>query len=479
MKNLALLLSLLLSPVVFYAQKTLTGLWTGALTNDSITIRQDQSFEMVLSQYKQKVTGYSRSTFIVNDSLYYIVKSVKGTIEGNVCEITDDDVISHNFPGKPDKGVKVTITFKMNPGDSAWYLTGDWTTNKVKKRYYSISGKADLKDEKDLTKSKIFPHLEELNLANDIAFYKEAKEKEQQTIAQQKKTQQPLSIVKTTAVSQNKNDIVTNKKTEPIKKEEPKEIATNTKPIEEKKITETKTVATKEESGAAAVTEPEKKTPVIAQSLKPKPDVVSNKPVEEKKTSETKSIPASVVKSDVQKTSKPAEIKPTANTPDKKQESSKPIATTKPGEEKKQVAPEEKKPIIAEVRVIDKPMAVPAAAVLVNERATVSSQTVTFKSDSLQLALYDNGEIDGDTVSVLLNGEIILAKQGLKASAIKKTIYIEPGNNEFTLVLYAENLGKFPPNTGLLMIYDGDDRYQVRFSADLQQNAAVIFTRKK
>ena len=51
-------------------------------------------------------------------------------------------------------------------------------------------------------------------------------------------------------------------------------------------------------------------------------------------------------------------------------------------------------------------------------------QVVIFKSDSLELALYDNGEVDGDTVSVLLNGEIILAKQGLKASAIKKTIYI-------------------------------------------------------
>jgi hypothetical protein len=53
------------------------------------------------------------------------------------------------------------------------------------------------------------------------------------------------------------------------------------------------------------------------------------------------------------------------------------------------------------------------------------------------LSLYDNGEIDGDTVSVLLNGEIFMAKQGLKASAIKKTIYIQAGIEEVTLVLYA------------------------------------------
>jgi hypothetical protein len=47
------------------------------------------------------------------------------------------------------------------------------------------------------------------------------------------------------------------------------------------------------------------------------------------------------------------------------------------------------------------------------------------------------------------------------------------------LVLYAENLGKYPPNTGLLVVHDGEDTYQVRFSADLQQNASVVFRRKK
>ena len=70
-------------------------------------------------------------------------------------------------------------------------------------------------------------------------------------------------------------------------------------------------------------------------------------------------------------------------------------------------------------------------------------------------------------------------QQGLKTTAIKKTIYVSPGTDEVTLVLYAENLGKYPPNTGLLVVYDGDDRYQIRFSADLQQNASVIFKRKK
>ena len=119
------------------------------------------------------------------------------------------------------------------------------------------------------------------------------------------------------------------------------------------------------------------------------------------------------------------------------------------------------------------------AAAYVAERITEAPQYVNYVSDSLVLILYDNGEVDGDTVSVLLNGSMFMEKQGLKTAAIKKTIYITPGNEELTLILYAENLGRYPPNTGLLVIYDGEDRHQLRFSADLKKNASVVFRRKK
>ena len=109
----------------------------GALTNDSNSVRKDQSFEIILTQYKEKVYGYSRSTFIVNDTLYYIVKRVKGTITGDICEVKDDHVVSHNFPKKPEKGVKVTSTFHRNKQDSTWYLAGDWKTKKTKKILFS------------------------------------------------------------------------------------------------------------------------------------------------------------------------------------------------------------------------------------------------------------------------------------------------------------------------------------------------------
>ncbi len=115
-----------------------------------------------------------------------------------------------------------------------------------------------------------------------------------------------------------------------------------------------------------------------------------------------------------------------------------------------------------------------------DKRKIETIRTVSVKSDSLFLSLYDNGEVDGDTVSILVNGKIILSKQGLTTNAIKKTIYFTPDlGDSLQIIMYAENLGSIPPNTGLLILQDGDDRYEIRFAGDLQKNSAIILKRKK
>lgn len=161
------------------------------------------------------------------------------------------------------------------------------------------------------------------------------------------------------------------------------------------------------------------------------------------------------------------------------------VAETEPSEKAnkpKQSATVATKPI--EPAVIPKPdkpttpVVKPAAADLVN-RKTEIQQVLSFHADSLVLSLYDNGEVDGDSVSVLYNGKLILEKQGLSTQAIRKTIYIEPGADSIALVMYAESMGSIPPNTGLLVIKDGRDTYEVRFSGDAQRNAAILFKRRK
>ncbi|MBL7752314.1 MAG: hypothetical protein JNN29_13085, partial [Chitinophagaceae bacterium] len=166
-----LILILLLLPIGTLAQKTLSGVWTGALTNDSTQARNDQTFELALTEYRGKVYGYSYATFLENDHLYYIVKRVEGTIVDGVCEVTDDELVSTNLFTKLDKRVKRTITFRMNPVDSIWRLDGTWKTNKTRE-FYAITGKIALKEEKDLNKSRVYEHLGDLGLQKSLAWDK-------------------------------------------------------------------------------------------------------------------------------------------------------------------------------------------------------------------------------------------------------------------------------------------------------------------
>jgi hypothetical protein len=41
--------------------------------------------------------------------------------------------------------------------------------------------------------------------------------------------------------------------------------------------------------------------------------------------------------------------------------------------------------------------------------------------------------------------------------------------------MYAENLGSIAPNTGLLVVKDGSNQYEVRFSGDLQKKCCYHF----
>lgn len=591
-KNLRLTALLLITPLFFFGQ-SLTGLWVGSVHNDSATVRKDQSFEIALTEYRGKVYGYSRSEFIVNDTLYYIVKRVKGTIEGDVCEVTDDEIIAFNFRGKLDKGIKVTSTFRRNKGDSTWYLAGTWKTNATK-RYYSITGKVGLEEEKDLTASKIFPHLEELKLANDVAFYKEREEGAPIVkIAKPEKIKTEYSTVPEISLSatelvvaqpqfERAESIPVVKKAESdLPKTDTKNIPSSTIDIKpgavEKKLAVSKppaeeAITNKEVAGTAGDTKtpdaanvaannnptagPADRNTTISKTNSPenvkssanKQQATIAQPVANNATKQvtgdnkiatqsTTAVPDNKVNDVVAnntgtpttvKTNQPTSVNATkASTVVAKHEVAAGKPATKPttGTDKSTVAPKENNAVTktttaasltqpitspavnqagknevtdektlagvkapekretASTPVIER-VPIPAVdiiqkASLIAGRKSEFSQVVNFKSDSLELALYDNGEIDGDTVSLFLNGEVLMAKQGLKANAIKKTIYITPGNEDFTLVLFAENLGKYPPNTGLLVVHDGEDVYNLRFSSDFQKSTGIVFRRKK
>ena len=146
---------------------------------------------------------------------------------------------------------------------------------------------------------------------------------------------------------------------------------------------------------------------------------------------------------------------------------------------KKDIAPQPKKEVTPAPVVKNKPITPPPAAEI-SSRKIETIRTVEIAQDSLVLSLYDNGAVDGDTVSVVMNGKVVMPRVGLLERAINKTIYLTPDmGDSIPVIMYAENLGSIPPNTGLLVVRDGEKNYEIRFSGDLKKNSKIILVRKK
>jgi hypothetical protein len=321
MKNIFVLLAAFITCSA--SAQVVSGLYSGSLVNDST--KKEQRYELALSEYRGKITGYSYTTFVVNDTFYYGVKRVKATRKGDKLIVEDDKMIANNFPESPAKGVRQINTIQLTHDDTLRSANGTWETTRTK-IYYALHGGVEMQLNNDSSRSALIGHLKELNI-----------------IAQ------------------------------------PRYADAETK------------VKVKEDQVKAEA----KEKKVKIKEGKPQTEVTRKEPV---------SFPYT-------------------------------------------------------------------------QRANKILQELETSSDSLMLAFYDNGVIDGDSISVYVNGENVISNSKLLATATRKTIKL-PQVETVEIILVAENLGTLPPNTGLLVVKDGDKTYQVNFSADLQTNAAILFKRK-
>lgn len=105
-------------------------------------------------------------------------------------------------------------------------------------------------------------------------------------------------------------------------------------------------------------------------------------------------------------------------------------------------------------------------------------RTIDVEEKSFKVDLYDNGQVDGDTVSLYLNGKLMVSRQRLSTIPISLTIDLSDDDQQ-DLVMYAENLGTIPPNSALMVVTSGGKRYEVNITSSEQTNGAVRFVKKK
>lgn len=96
------------------------------------------------------------------------------------------------------------------------------------------------------------------------------------------------------------------------------------------------------------------------------------------------------------------------------------------------------------------------------------------EKDSIKVDVYDNGEIDGDSVSVYEENVPRINKKMITAKPI--TFYVSLNKNVNPIAhlrLVAENMGSIPPCTALMIVTTKSKRYEVRLSSNFKKNATV------
>jgi hypothetical protein len=113
------------------------------------------------------------------------------------------------------------------------------------------------------------------------------------------------------------------------------------------------------------------------------------------------------------------------------------------------------------------------------EREIEISSELEVDSDTLSVDFYDNGEVDGDSVSVFFNNQLLVSAQRLSERAIHFSLAMDTSKGVNELSMFADNLGSIPPNTALMIVDDGKQKYEVRLTSSLQKNGTVRIRRKK
>ncbi len=148
---------------------------------------------------------------------------------------------------------------------------------------------------------------------------------------------------------------------------------------------------------------------------------------------------------------------------------SKPIQKQVPMDTAVAIAPKKKEiktPETPKVKILPKPD-------VIKNRINDLVKTITTSEKEFRIDLYDNGDIDGDRISVYHNNELIVSNKLLTDKAISFTIDCDENTPIHEFVMVADNLGSIPPNTSLMIITAGSQRYELTISSTEQKNAVV------
>lgn len=143
------------------------------------------------------------------------------------------------------------------------------------------------------------------------------------------------------------------------------------------------------------------------------------------------------------------------------------------------IVPEKQKdslpPVVTQATVKKDSIVIPKT---ITQRKNIEQSHFEVNVKIINLKVYDNAIMDGDTVSILYNGKMLLTHQLLSEKGIELNIELDENQTRHEITLFAENLGSIPPNTALVVITAGKKRFELFASASLEENAVLVFDYK-
>jgi hypothetical protein len=179
---------------------------------------------------------------------------------------------------------------------------------------------------------------------------------------------------------------------------------------------------------------------------------------------------------------KPETVKPgssTAAVTKKKSDQIQPSSTPAAHQNIAAISPEPSKTTRDSTIHMNQPSETIMIPYVLKNRTNELLKTLTVHNTNIELRIYDDGAIDNDTVSVYYDNRLIVSNARLSDQPIIVHIDVKPSDHPHQLVMVAENLGDIPPNTSLLVVMDGETRYEERIISTEQKNVAINFEFKK
>ena len=110
-------------------------------------------------------------------------------------------------------------------------------------------------------------------------------------------------------------------------------------------------------------------------------------------------------------------------------------------------------------------------------RVKMFTMEIPVTGDSIELRFYDNAQVDGDSISLFLNNQLLFQHIRLTEQAYIIKLPTAAFGDTAELVMVAENLGSIPPNTSFMVALCGGQRYEARL-ASTEKSSAYIRLRK-